>query len=176
MENTDDEDDKFTDQELFTTLLAEFKDERDDENPDKEQELLMIDINLDFYVLDGSKQEFLGACLGTGATVSVVGLKQAEEYCRMMNVSLVIEPKRNRSFKFGSERKPSKGVVRFWMPYAGDQIINISLDVVDINVPLILGLDKLEEYKMYVNNVENILVCTEPKHKHHITRKLGHLW
>ena len=38
-----------------------------------------------------------------------------------------------------------------------------------------LGLDKLDEYKMYLNNVENILVCTEPKHKHPITRKIGDL-
>ena len=136
----------------------------------------MIDIDLDVYVLDGRQQEFLGACLDTEATLSVVGREQAEEYCRMMDVPLVVEPKRNITFKFSSERKPSKGLVKFWIPYAGDKIINISLDVVDINVPLILGLDKLDEYKMYVNNVENILVCTEPEHKHPITRKLGHLW
>ena len=134
----------------------------------------MIDINPDVYVLDGSKQEFLGASLDTGATVSIVGREQAEEYCRMMDIPLVIEPKRNRTFKFGSERKLSKGVVKFWIPYAGDKIINTSLDVVDINVPLILGLDELDEYITYVNNVEVILVCTEPEHKHPINRKLGH--
>ncbi len=94
----------------------------------------------------------------------------------MMNVPLVIEPKRNRTFKIRLERKPSNGVVKFWIPYVGDKIINIALDIVDINFPLMFVLDKLDEHKMYLKNVEKILVCTEPKHKHPITRKIGHLW
>ena len=54
--------------------------------------------------------------------------------------------------------------------------MDLDLEVVDINFPLLLGLDKLDQYKCYVNNVENFMVCVQLRWQHPITRKLGHLF
>lgn len=81
-----------------------------------------------------------------------------------------------RIFKFGSQNKASLGSAKFRIPYRGNQMKEIYLDVVDINIPLFLGLDRLNEQKMYVNNIEDVLLCVEPKRSHSITRKLWHLF
>ena len=51
-----------------------------------------------------------------------------------------------------------------------------NIDVVDVNVPLLFGLDTLYNHKMYISNVEDVLVRTEPSYEHPITRKFGHLF
>ena len=55
-------------------------------------------------------------------------------------------------------------------------MMEIYFDVVDINVPLLLGPDRLDEHKLYVNNIKEILVCVEPKWSHLIMGKLGLLF
>lgn len=49
--------------------------------------------------------------------------------------------------------------------------MELKINVVDVNTPLLFGLDTLDEYKMYVNNVDDVLVCTVPSYKHLIVRK-----
>ena len=49
-------------------------------------------------------------------------------------------------------------------------------DVIDINIAFLFGLDRLDEYKMYANNVEDTLVGVDPKWTHLITRNLEHLF
>eukprot|EP00170_Pyropia_yezoensis_P002014 contig_8608_g2018 len=55
-------------------------------------------------------------------------------------------------------------------------MILIEVDVVDINVPLILGLDFLDEHKMYVNNTTNMLVCVNEGIQVPLVRKTGHIF
>ena len=93
-----------------------------------------------------------------------------------MGIPIVIEERIQHTFKFGSQKKASLGAAKFWIPYGGNQIMDMYLDVVDINIPLLLDLEKLDEQKLYVNNIKNVLVCVEPKWSHPITRKLGDLF
>ena len=145
-----------TDQEMFSTLMAEFDDEVNGEVPDKEENGHLVDIDLDVYILDVNKKEFFEACIDTGASVSLVGREKAEPYCRMMGEALVVEKRQGRTFKFGTLRKPSLGVIKIRFPYACNRMIDIYLDVIDINVSLLMGLDRLDEYKLYVSNMKNI--------------------
>ena len=55
-------------------------------------------------------------------------------------------------------------------------MMELHCDVIDIYIPLLFGLGRLEEYKIYVNNVEDILVGVDPRQTNSITRKLGHLF
>ena len=93
----------------------------------------------------------------------------------MMDIPLLIEERIQRTFKFGSKKKSRLGAAKFWILYGGNQMVDIYLDVVDINIPLLLGIDRLDEQKLYVNNIKDVLVWVEPKWSHPITQKLGHL-
>eukprot|EP00171_Calliarthron_tuberculosum_P022166 IDg22166t1 len=106
---------------------------------------------------------FHGACIDTGAQKSVVGREQAEAYYRWLSLPLLISKGANIVYKFGTHREPSIGKAKFKLPYANDREIIIELDVVNLNVPLLIGLDVLDRYKLYVDTVENKLVCKEPK-------------
>ena len=41
--------------------------------------------------------------------------------------------------------------------------MSLDIDVVEITLPLLIELDVLYKHKLYINNVENILVCVSPK-------------
>ena len=132
-------------------------------------------MDIDVYMLKNEKKELLGVCLDTGASMSLVGREQGEAYCKMIGIPLIIEERMESTFKFGSQKKASLGTAKLWIPYGGSQMMEIYLDVVDINIPLLLGIDRLSEQKTYVNNIKDVLVCVELKRFHQITRKLQHL-
>ena len=46
----------------------------------------------------------------------------------------------------------------------------LRLDVVEVNIPLLLGLDSMGEFK---NNVLDLLICVQPPWGHPTTRKHG---
>lgn len=62
------------------------------------------------------------------------------------------------------------------IPYGNGRFIKAELDVVDIDVPLLIGLDILDEHKLYINNVKNLLVCENPQWSGPVTRKMGHIY
>lgn len=55
-------------------------------------------------------------------------------------------------------------------------MVPLETDVVDINVPLLIGLDFLDEHKMYVNNTTDMLECVNKGIQVPLVRKLGHLF
>ena len=124
--------------------------------------------------LDG----FERACLDIGASRSLIGRPQAESYYKFMGLPLVIHtPRTTRPiFRFGKDRQGSIGTCHLRIPYAGSNFMMLELDVVDIDVPLLLGLDTLDKYSLYCNNVKNQLVCENPKWIHNMSRKYGHLY
>ena len=121
-------------------------------------------------------EPFNGACLDTGAQRSVVGKPQAEAYYQFMGIPLAIQPSTPLTYKFGSEKTVSIGKAKFRIPYAGTKHMFLNLDVVDIDVPLLVGLDVMDEYKLMVDNLDNRLVCKKPFWSAPLTRKRGHLY
>eukprot|EP00171_Calliarthron_tuberculosum_P001155 IDg1155t1 len=107
--------------------------------------------------------DFHGACIDTGAQKSVVGRMQAESYYRWLGLPLLMMKSTNMVYKFGTYREPSIGTAKFKIPYADDREIVVELDVVNLNVPLLIGLDVLDKYKLFVDTVENKIVCKNPK-------------
>lgn len=55
------------------------------------------------------------------------------------------------------------------------RVLRLIIDVIDVNIPFLLGLDFLDREKSYSDNVDNLLVCKRgwcmP-----IVRKFGHLY
>ena len=54
--------------------------------------------------------------------------------------------------------------------------MELDIDVVNIDITLLFRLPTLGKYKLYVNNVKDVLICTNPKWEHLISRKSGHLF
>lgn len=48
------------------------------------------------------------------------------------------------------------------MPYPEVKEMSLDLEIVDINVSVLIGLDVLDEHKMYVNNIDNEIVFNSP--------------
>eukprot|EP00171_Calliarthron_tuberculosum_P000524 IDg524t1 len=120
--------------------------------------------------------DFHGACIDTGAQKSVVGRMQAESYYRWLGLPLLMMKSTNMVYKFGTYREPSIGTAKFKIPYADDREIVVELDVVNLNVPLLIGLDVLDKYKLFVDTVENKIVCKNPKWEAPLKRARGHVY
>ena len=118
-----------------------------------------------------TNRTFQGALLDTGASVSVIGREQTVTYCEELGIPFVIELNVQKFFKFGSqERQKTK------IHYATGRTMELDIDIFDVNITLLFGLDTPDEHKLYINNVENVLVSTDPSYEHPITKKFRHLF
>lgn len=119
---------------------------------------------------------FLGACLDTGAERTVIGRRQAAAYAHFAGKELHLAEPKNAAFRFGGSDYPSLGVLSIRVPLAGDLFLPMDVDVVDVSVPFLFGLDALDANEMYVNTVTNELVCVAYKLSVPVTRKYGHVF
>ena len=100
----EDEKEDYTDEELFSTLIAEVESDVRHVESQEDEDVHLVSIDLDVYMLNDDEEDFLGACLDTGDSMTFVGREKAEAYCTMMNMPLVIEKRQNRTFRFGSQK------------------------------------------------------------------------
>ena len=121
------------------------------------------------------KKRWEGACIDTGAQTTVIGKRQAKEYCKYMGFKF--KPKRSeQTYKFGDDLQKSVGTINIRIPIKHHRVIKLDVDVVDVNVPFLLGLDFLDKYKMYPNTVENKMVCPDLDINIPLVRKHGHIF
>jgi hypothetical protein len=97
---------------------------------------------------------FEGACLDSVAKKSVCGLTQAKLYARRTQVPLRLAKTRIQ-FKFGDMTIPSIGMIKFNLPTPRGAI-RTKVHIVQADVPLLLGLDIHDKYKLVVNNVDQL--------------------
>ena len=118
-----------------------------------------------------------------GAERSVIGISQARSYCDRSRTSLKLKLRPVR-FRFADDIKPSVGVVEIFLP-TSDGVLEFLVDIVDADVPLLIGLDILDAYNLVVNNVDNRLEQrTKAGFNHNsnvmwtipLVRKRGHLF
>lgn len=121
-------------------------------------------------------QVFLGACMDTGATKTVIGLPQAKAYARLLGVNYAPEPTARKRFLFGGVAHPSLGTIRVNVPIAAEFYASLDVDIVDLDVPFLFGLDTLDELALYVNNVEDRLKCDRRGIRTPLTRKNKHIF
>jgi hypothetical protein len=103
-------------------------------------------------------RNFRGAVIDTGATRSVIGLPEARRYCEQRGVQLELKISA-RQYKFGDDVRQSIGLMQIQIP-TPDSVLNISVDVVDMDVPLLIGLDVLVRYRLQVLTIDNVLQHT----------------
>ncbi len=119
----------------------------------------MIEEDFLVYRMKDDENQFIGACLDTGASVSLILRLQAEECSKKMGISLPIELTPKKTFKFDSQTKQRIRKTRIAETNCDECIMQLDLDFLEVKVPLLIGLGILDKHKLYVKNVENLLVC-----------------
>ena len=116
----------------------------------------------------------MGACLDIGATRTVIGISQAKAYYKTARIPFKVK-RGNTIFKFGNSFHKSYGIVEIRIPIPSNFYLPILSDVVNADIPLLIGLDFLDKAKIYVNNLTNKLICPSQNWSLKLERKFGHL-
>lgn len=119
---------------------------------------------------------FEGAFLDTGAERAVIGRCQAAAYARWAGTDLTFSTPDGATFCFGGKSYQSRGVAHIRMPIANSLYLPLDVDVVDLDVPFLLGLHVLDALKMYINSVSNELICVAYNVVMPIVRRHGHAY
>ena len=121
--------------------------------------------------------EFLGACIDTGAQMSVIGKQQAMTYFSYIGEEFKpTRQNRPARFNIGNRRHVGLGHVQIRIPIDDSHVLCPCIEVVDVDVPLLLGLDFLDDYKMNVDTANDMLESKSLIWSLPLTRTLGHLY
>lgn len=82
----------------------------------------------------------------------------------------------NVTFRFGDTYYNSLGTIMIRIPTPDYTFLLIPVDIVNADVPLLLGLDLLDHHNLYADNTEKKLVCKKYKWSIPIIRQDGHLY
>lgn len=113
--------------------------------------------------------------MNIGATRTCIGWQQAKAYAREHKERLRLT-KSEYAFRFGDGLYMSQGVLSVCLPTLDGSFILVRADVVHADVPLLIGLDFLDEEKLVANNVDNVLESRKHGWKMPLTRRGGHLF
>lgn len=117
---------------------------------------------------------FIGGCLDTGASKCVIGRNQARLYCQASRVPYKPSPSSTR-FRFGNGVQKSLGTIPVRVPTPIGSVLFRNIDVVAADVPLLLGLDFLDEAGLYVDDTIDKIVCKRDDWSDKLTRRSGHI-
>ena len=82
----------------------------------------------------------------------------------------------NPSSLFGDDYKPSLGTAEFRVPLPDNSYLPLRIDVVEADVPLLVGLDVMDREQLIADNCQNLLVSKRKNWSLPISRKHGHMF
>jgi hypothetical protein len=107
-----------------------------------------------------SKKHDITAVLDIGTTRSVIGLRAARKVVRAAGQRLSLTPS-NRSLRFGVQVHRSLGSIHINVPTPSG-ILSFEADVIQANVPLLIGLETLDSNRLQVLALFNQLQHVPP--------------
>ncbi len=108
-------------------------------------------------------------------TENVIGKRQALAYCKQYNIRYTLKPTISK-FKFSDGVFSSLGTMQIRISTPNNSLFKIKVNVIPANVPLILGLDVLDNEKLVVNSVQKEFQATNCGWSMSLTHKHGHLF
>lgn len=97
-------------------------------------------------------EQFEGACVDYRAQKTVIGARKSHFYCALPSEKMEeVGDIENMTFKFGAHKHAGVGTIDVSIPSSPSFFISFDADVVDVDVPLLLGLDVLTSYRMVLN-------------------------
>lgn len=118
---------------------------------------------------------FHGACIDTGPQRSVCGVNQARAY-QKQNLCAIVKGKPNVQFRFGEQVASRIGKVNIKIPINDNNHLSLMIYVVDLDIPLVIGLDVLRGHRLLVNYIENTIYFCDHKIYRPIKQKMGHVF
>lgn len=122
-----------------------------------------------------SSECFEGACIDSGATLTVIGRRQAEMYSKLIGVQLA-QKKSGTRYRFGDNVHQGHGKIRIRIPVGLKHFAEVSADVVDPDVPFLLGLDVLTKFKIILDFDKDMIRSKCDGWAAPIVRKFGHAY
>ena len=120
---------------------------------------------------------FLGACIDSAAEKSVIGKPQAELYSQLYGLPFNLEPSKARpSFSFGTHRHIGLGKLDIRVPISEDYFLPLKIEVVNIDIPFLLGLDSMTKYGMVLDIHARTLSSKLDGWEVPLIRKRGHFY
>ena len=119
--------------------------------------------------------DFQGACGDTGSQGTLIGLRQAKAYCRLVGQKLKLSRSKIR-FHFGDGCRNSLGRMELRLPTPNGGYIPIHTDVVDSDIPLLLGLEFLRQELLLLNCLTNELKSYAFKWNVPLIEKFDHIF
>lgn len=158
--------------ELITTCLTSGKEDEND-GEIRYVSLIMFASNIPTATLD-TVEHFAGACVDSGAQLAVIGKSQAALYIAETGGELKAQTS-DRIYKVGDKRYQGLEIMTVRIPVFEAHVVDIPAKIVDIAVPLPLGLDVRSQLKTVLDFDDSCLIGKSEQWKVPLTRKNGHL-
>lgn len=120
--------------------------------------------------------DFIGGCIDSGAQRTVIGTKQAAAYCRLAGVQLTEHQSDSLHFKFGNNTHRGHGSLTVRLPVNSDHYIDVRAHIVNVDIPLLIGLDVLTSLRATIDFADDIVSAKDDSWSIKLRRKLGHLY
>ena len=135
-------------------------------------------VHSSYIITNSDETEFNGACVDSAAQRTVIGRKQALAYCSAYGIDPCFKKHDGYSpiFSFGTHRHKAEGYLDVRIPVHDSGFICIRASVVEVNVPLLLGLENMMHYKMVLDVDEKTLYSKLQGWKLDLRIKYGHLY
>lgn len=112
--------------------------------------------------------------MDTGASKCVIGRHQARLYCESAGIPFLPKPS-HIVFRFGNGVQHSLGTIPVRIPTPIGTVLFREVDIVAADVPLLIGLEFLDEQCIYIDNTRDEVVCRRDDWSDKLQRKSGHL-
>lgn len=99
---------------------------------------------------------FQGLCVNSEAQLTVVRFHQAKIYCREFGGQTKPQ-KLKQVYLLGSKHHSSIGTLKIRIPFSKTHVVDITADVVDLNVLLLLRLEVLTKFKVLFGTENDVL-------------------
>lgn len=105
---------------------------------------------MDINFTTGTEKKFSGACVASGAQMRLIGRKQAESYCKLMNETFK-NNKFGASFRFEDQIQCGLGTLNIHIPITTDDFINTQMTLFNVNISFFLKLDVRTDLKIMLD-------------------------
>lgn len=92
----------------------------------------------------------------------MIGEPQADAYSKLSGFQRNVKRKgKGTTFRFGSVDHKGLGVMEIRLPLGDDHFISVAANIVPLDVPLLLGLDVMQELKLVIDFSKNTIYNPE---------------
>ena len=124
-----------------------------------------------------TESPFRGAFVDTGAQKSVIGKPQAQAYCKEARIPFKPKPRHGRRlYKFGDRKFEGMGLLEIRIPVTDDFFLSFDVEVVNVDVPLLIGLEFLDTFKVSIDLANDRMLSRGGEWEIHLKTDQGHLF